>query len=122
MDNGTYSEINQTHKRLLHSGWDKTFEAIQRECYGINRAEITWFVNHCKRCIQNHIQSTLGPLQPIQSTEVNERVQLDLIDMCHQPAGIYNWILHTHNHKARYMTLWALVDKTALEVAQVMSF
>ena len=37
------------------------------------------------------------------------------------PLGIYNQILHTHDHKSCFMTLWALVDKTTLSIANVMT-
>ena len=37
MADGAYDEIKDTHERLLQADRDKTWDEIQRQCYGINR-------------------------------------------------------------------------------------
>jgi hypothetical protein len=105
MADAVYDEIRDIHHRLLHAGRDRCWDQIQRSCYGINRAEVEWFTTNCKFCVTRRPTSTKGEIQPIISTHVGERVQIDLIDMRAEPSGPYNWILHTHDHFSRFMTL-----------------
>jgi hypothetical protein len=46
-----------------------------------------------------------------------ERVQVDMIDMRHQPDGPYNWILLVIDHFSRFTTLYPLQTKHVAEVA-----
>jgi len=46
-----------------------------------------------------------------------ERAQLDLIDMTNQPYRGFNYIAHFIDHFLKFNILWALVTKTAEEVA-----
>jgi len=47
-----------------------------------------------------------------------ERAQLDLMDITNQPYRGYNYIAHFIDHFLKFNILWALVTKTAEEVAQ----
>ena len=121
MADATYSEIKTVHERLLHRGRDKTWNEIQSTCYSITREEVEWFTTHCKYYVERRPTTTKAPLQPIDTFEVAECVQVDLIDMRSEPSGVYKWIMHTQDHKSRFMTLWPLVDKSALVVTNAMS-
>ena len=122
MGDAVYHEINQVHKQLLHAGRDKTWNEIQATCYGITREEVEWFTSHCKYCITHRPTATKGALQPLMTSEVGDRVQWDLVDMRAEPSGIYKWVMHSQDHKSRFMTLWPLVDKSAPVVANAVSY
>jgi hypothetical protein len=90
LDDDVYYIIKQTHERLKHVDYKKTFEAVRVNAYGINREEYEWFVNHCRRCKLNKSNLSKPPLQPIESGGTNKRIQIDLIDIRSEPSGSYN--------------------------------
>jgi transposase InsO family protein len=120
LDDDVYYVIKQAHERLGHAGYKKTFEAVRLDVYGINREEVEWFTDHCRRCELNRPNHSRAPLQPIESSGTNQRCQLDLIDMRAEPSGPYNWILTTKDHFDKFITLWPLRDKDAQEVADAL--
>jgi hypothetical protein len=60
---------------------------------------------------------TRPPLEPIISECALERVQIDLVDMRHQPNRQYKWILHVKDHFIKFSCLYPLKSKQAEEVA-----
>jgi hypothetical protein len=120
LDDDVYYVIKQAHERLGHAGYKKTHEAVRRDVYGINREEVEWFTDHCRRCEMNRPNQSRAPLQPIESGGTNQRCQIDLIDMRAEPSGPYNWILTTKDHFDKFVTLWPLRNKTAQEVADAL--
>jgi IS30 family transposase len=115
-----YYVIKQAHERLGHAGYKKTYEAVRLDVYGINREEVEWFTDHCRRCEMNRPNHSRAPLQPIESSGTNKRCQIDLIDMRAEPSGPYNWILTTKDHFDKFVTLWPLRSKKAQEVADAL--
>ena len=82
-----------------------------------------WYTTRCAFCLQRRpAPATTAPTQPIQTQNVGDRVQVDLIDIRNRPSDKYKWILHTHDHKSRFQTLWPLVDKSAPAVVEAMTF
>jgi hypothetical protein len=45
-------------------------------------------------CTLSRVIAVKAPLQLIVASQVFERLQIDLIDMCHEPSEQYAWILH----------------------------
>jgi hypothetical protein len=90
LDDDVYYVIKQAHERLGHAGYKKTFEAVRLDVYGINREEVEWLTDHCRRCELNRPNHSRAPLQPIESSGTNMRCQIDLIDMRAEPSGPYN--------------------------------
>lgn len=72
----------------------------------------------CKNCALNRPAATKAPLQPIVSGRAWERVQVDLIDMRHEPSGQYKWILHVKDHFSKYTQLYALKSKHSEPIAE----
>jgi hypothetical protein len=105
LNDDVYYIIKQAHERLGHAGYKKTFEAIRLDAYGINREEVEWFTDHCRRCEMNRPNHTRAPLQPIETGGTNKRIQIDLIDMRAEPSGLYKWILTTKDHFDKFVTL-----------------
>lgn len=120
LDDDVYYVIKQAHERLGHAGYKKTYEAVRLDVYGINREEVEWFTDHCRRCEMNRPNHSRAPLQPIESSGTNKRCQVDLIDMRVEPSGPYNWILTTKDHFDKFVTLWPLRSKKAQEVADAL--
>ena len=77
-----FSIIYNVHAvKKLHQGIVKTNDAIQARYYGITRDIIDKFKKLCPICDLNLKQIGQPRLKPITSTEINERLQVDLIDM-----------------------------------------
>jgi hypothetical protein len=72
----------------------------------------------CKNCALNRPAATKAPLHPIVTERAWERVQVDLIDMRHEPSGQYKWILHIKDHFSKYTQLYALKSKHADRIAK----
>ena len=47
---------------------------------------------------------------------------MDLIDMCLEKDGIYNWILHIKNHFSKYSFLRPLPDEGGRQVARELEY
>ena len=74
-------------------------------------------VEQCSICNTKNPNQTQATLQPIQFNKALERVQIDLIDMCHQPDGNYKWICHIKDHFSKYSALMGQTSKHAEECA-----
>jgi hypothetical protein len=110
--------IANEHLQLLHAGYMKTWATIQQKYYGIKREEIEFILKRCKNCALNRPATTKAPLVPIVSRRAWERVQIDLIDMRHEPSGQFKWILHIKDHFSKYTQLYPLKSKHAEPIAE----
>jgi hypothetical protein len=90
LNDDVYYVIKQVHERLKHAGYKKTFKAIRLNVYGINREEVKWFIDHCRRYELNRPNHSRPPLQSIKLSDINKRCQINLIDMRVKPSDPYN--------------------------------
>lgn len=65
----------------------------------------------------NRLNRSPGVLEPIDSNYTLERVQIDLIDMRHEPDGQYKWLLHIPDHFSKFTSLYVLKSKRCVDVA-----
>ncbi len=101
----TFDIIANEHLQLLHTGQTKTWAAVQQKYYGIKRQDIEFILKRCKNCALNRPAATKAPLVAIITGRAWERVQIDLIDMRHEPSGQFKWILHIKDHFSKYTQL-----------------
>jgi hypothetical protein len=94
--------IAEEHLKLLYAGRNKVWPIIEQQYYGIKREDIEFILKRCKNCTLNRPNTTKAPLVPIISGRAWERVQIDLIDMRHEPSGQYKWILYIKDHFLKY--------------------
>jgi hypothetical protein len=113
-----FDVITQEHLKLLHAGRNKVWPAIEQQYYGIKREDVEFILKRCKNCTLNLPSATKAPLVPIISGRAWERVQIDLIDMRHEPSGQYKWILHIKDHFSKYTQLYPLKSKHAEPIAE----
>lgn len=112
-----FSLVLKFHVDLGHAGYKKTYKAIQNGYYGIVRDDVSWLLMRCRTCMVNRVNRSRGVLEPIVSNFTLERVQIDLVDMRHEPDGQYKWLLHIRDHFSKYTSLYALKSKECVEVA-----
>lgn len=115
--NDVFEAIKKIHLQLGHPGRDKVFYEVDQQFYGTNRDEVEWLKAHCLHCLLNAQNKAKAPLTPIVVNYSMERVQIDLIDMRHQPSGQYCWICHIKDHWSKYTQLYALTSKNAGPIA-----
>jgi hypothetical protein len=117
LESDAFDTIINEHLQLLHAGRTKTWNIIQQKFYGLKREEVEFIIKRCKNCTLNRPSTTKAPLVPIISGRAWERVQIDLIDMRHEPSGQYKWILHIKDHFSKYTQLYPLKNKHAGPIA-----
>ena len=78
------------------------------------------FCSHCPVCQLKQAQTTRPPLQPIIETDFLNRIQVDLIDMRHNPDCEFNYIGHFMDHFSKFHILFPLRKKTAEEVSYML--
>lgn len=120
--------IEQEHLLSKHSGRDTTWTSISKTYYGIARQEVIYLIKQCEVCCRKAANQSRGPLTPIISTELFERIQVDLIDFRHQPDAPYgptgpkyHWVMHIKDHFSKFSQLYPLQSKGSAEVAMRMS-
>ena len=86
--------------------------------YSISRVEVLFLIKLCEICHRKAASKSKGPLKPIVSTKLFERVQVDLIDMTSTLDGQYVWICHMVDHFSKYYILFPLKNKEAATVAR----
>jgi hypothetical protein len=106
-----FDTIARVHLKLIHAGRDKIWPEINKQYHGLNKEECQWVIDHCAYCIANKATTTKAPLEPIVVDEIWKRVQIDLVDMRHEPSGRYKWILHIKDHFSKFTFLFPLVSK-----------
>ncbi|KFY81192.1 hypothetical protein V499_00018 [Pseudogymnoascus sp. VKM F-103] len=112
-----FDVIAQEHLKLLHAGRNKVWPIIRQKYYGIKREDVEFILKRCKNCTLNRPNTTKAPLVSIISGRAWERVQIELIDMRHDPSGQYKWILHIKDHFSKYTQLYPLKSKHAEPIA-----
>ena len=113
-----YTAIVSLHCQIPHGGQEKTFIRLSEQYYGIIRPEVRWLLKHCKVCGLNRPNRTRPPLEPIVVSRLFERVQIDLIDMRHEPDDQFKWIIHMKDHWSKLCMLMPSTSKRADEIAQ----
>ena len=116
-DYDAYMHIERIHIKLCHAGAEKTFIELRKHVYGISKEDVRWLKKRCVICSVNAKNQTRPPLEPIVACRALERIQLDLIDMTHEPSGPYKWILHNKDHFTKLSQLYSLKSKHGSGIA-----
>ncbi|RFU28490.1 hypothetical protein B7463_g7831, partial [Scytalidium lignicola] len=117
-DSEVFDIIVEEHIKLLHASRDKVWPVIEQQYYGIKRSDVEWVLKRRKTCALNRPSATKAPLEPIVSDRAWERIQVDLIDMRHEPSGQYKWIMHIKDHFTKYSQLYALKSKESKPISE----
>ena len=103
-----------------HCGINKLWHQLDLRYHGMPRKIVTEFVNLCPICNLKQVQKSQPRIKPIRSEKFLSRLQIDLVDMRHNPCikngRTYNWIAHVIDHFTQFHIIWALEHKSAEEV------
>ena len=116
-----YETINKIHIDKGHPGISKMMQFMKKKYSNVTQDAITHFVSFCEECNRKKNKTSKKSIvvKPIRSNMVNERVQVDLIDMQSDPDGEYKWILNMQDHFSKFVHLRPLKFKTAEEVSSM---
>jgi len=84
-DNGDFYKIEDGHLQLGHARINKTFIGTKEQFYRITRAQVEGLLKHCQTCLLNRQNASRAPLEPVISDHTMQRIQTNLVDMCHEP-------------------------------------
>ncbi|XP_064111328.1 KRAB-A domain-containing protein 2-like [Macrobrachium nipponense] len=107
--------IQQAHINTGHGGEKKTYKEVCEQYGNIPRSIVSLYIVHCERCFEKlrRKETAAGVVvRPLSVRNLNERGQVDLVDMQTMKAGSYRFI-----HVIRL-----LKSKTAAEVANELLF
>lgn len=110
--------IHEEHSGCGHGGRDRTEKAVFQKYANITRCEVQMYLDLCIICEQKRSQKKKGiVVKPLLYNEINERAQVDLIDMQTCPDGEYKFIMTYQDHLTKYVVLRPLKSKSASAVA-----
>jgi hypothetical protein len=110
--------LNLVHiGRTGHRGQNATDIEIQRVYDGITRDLVREYVARCGICQTRQKKKYKAALRPIISKQLGERHQVDLIDLHNEADGDFKYIMHVTDHWSRFRWGFALIAKTAEQVA-----
>ena len=113
-----FDTVTEVHNSLGHVGQDATSKHVLDQYFGVSKREIIELLRHCAICNRKHQSKSKGPLINIIVERLFQRVQIDLIDMRHDPDREFCWILHSEDHFSKFHMLYAMIDKEAITIAR----
>ena len=111
--------IIATHISLSHAGQEVSATAMVHDYFGVTKKECISLLKHCAICSRGRPSKAKGPLKPIQSKRVFERVQIDLIDMHDDADGEFGWIAHMECHFSKFHMMFGMRNKESSTVARM---
>ncbi|XP_025407815.1 KRAB-A domain-containing protein 2-like [Sipha flava] len=111
-----FERLSDYHIRTGHGGMGKMRAALSNK-YSIPRPAIETFLSICAICNSKKGSNRKLVIKPIVSKDFNERGQVDLVDFQSLPDGKYKWILNYQDHHTKFISLFPLESKRAVEVA-----
>ena len=104
-----------------HSGEKKTWQKLRETYDNIPIHAVREYIASCERCLEKRKRKETAAgtvVKPILVTDLNQRSQVDLVDMQSMKDGSFKWILHYQEHLSKFHILRPLTSKTATEVAR----
>ena len=101
--------IRHAHTETLHGGEKKTHKKLLEKYANISRSLISSYISRCARCVEKRSRKETASgvvVKPLSARDLNERGQVDLVDMQTNKDGGYRFILHYQE----YLTSFTLFD------------
>jgi transposase InsO family protein len=108
-----------------HAGEKKTHAKLRDTYDNIPIMAVRACIAECERCQEKRkrketVSGTV--VRPILVSDLNQRGQVDLVDMQSMKDGSFAFIMHYQEHLSKYHLLRPLQNKTAAEVARELLF
>jgi len=109
--------VLEHHLQTHHAAGRNTWESVKTKYCNISRKICQDFVALCTCKVNARSSTRPEGVKPIISKTLNDRAQIDLIDMQAQVFDGYTWILHYQDHLTKFSYLRALKNKESASVA-----
>ena len=110
--------IHDAHLAIGHSGRNQMQKETQTKYKNITVESIMLYLSLYVPCLKKSKVPKEGlVIKPMIFSEMNSRVQVDLIDMRSQPDGELKWILVYQGHLTTFVQLRPGTSKRASEIA-----
>ena len=113
--------IRTFHLETSHGGEKKTHKKLQDQYCNIPKSLVQEYIKHCERCVEKRRKTETSSgvvVRPLTVTDLNDRCQVDLVDMQTMKDGSYRFILHYMEYLTKFSQIRPLKTKTAEEVAK----
>jgi transposase InsO family protein len=109
-------------KTAKHQGWSRTFKLINANHIGVTEQAVRKFVNNCETCIKFTGILKKPRLNPILSTGINERFQVDMkeYELYEADNDGYRYHLTVIDHFSGYPWAFPTFTKTKEEVSSIL--
>ncbi|GFX28338.1 KRAB-A domain-containing protein 2 [Trichonephila clavipes] len=113
-----FSVLYETHIRTGHGGRARMLKELQIKYKNIASEAVMLYLNLCKQCQMKHSAHKKGIfVEPIISSELNFRCQVDLIDLQSNREGEYKFKMVYQDNFTKFVQLRTLKTKRAEEAA-----
>ncbi|XP_068237066.1 KRAB-A domain-containing protein 2-like [Palaemon carinicauda] len=119
------TRIIQAHINNGHGGEKKTYKEVCEQYGNISRSIVSLCIVHCERCVDKRRRKEMAAgvvVRPLSVRDLNERGQVDLVDIQIMKDGSYHFILHYMEYLTKFHVIRPLKSKTAVEVANELLF
>ncbi|XP_064118942.1 KRAB-A domain-containing protein 2-like [Macrobrachium nipponense] len=117
--------IQQAHINTDHGGEKKTYKEVCEQYGNIPRSIVSLYIVHCECCVEKRRRKETAAgvvVRPLSVRDLNERGQVDLVDMQTMKDGSYRFILHYMEYLTKFHVIRPLKSKTAADVANELLF
>ena len=115
------SIIRTFHLETSYGGEKKTHRKLQDQYCNIPKSLVQEYIKHCDRCVEKRRKTETSSgvvVRSLSVADLNDRGQVDLVDMQTMKDGSYRFILHYMEYLTKFSQLRPLKIKTAEEVAK----
>ncbi|XP_066986841.1 cyclic nucleotide-gated channel beta-1-like [Macrobrachium rosenbergii] len=88
-----------------HGGEKKTYKEVCEQYGNIPRSIVSLYIVHCERCVEKRRRKETAAgvvVRPLSVRDLNERGQVDLVDMQTMKDGSYRFILHYMEYLTKF--------------------
>lgn len=114
-----YDVILEAHLATEHKGRNVLQDALGKKYANVTKVAIQKFLDLCPTCLKKKRTKRRGlVVRPMVFNQLNDRMQIDLVDMQTMADGEWKWILVCQDHLTKFIHLRPLKSKRAIEVAE----
>lgn len=114
-----YDVIAEAHLASEHKGRNVLMPMLQQKYKNVTKEAVQIYLELCPTCLlKKRVKKRGLTVKPMVFQELNDRWQIDLIDMQSSPDGEYRFIFNCQDHLTKFTHLRPLKTKTAVEVAE----
>lgn len=114
-----FEVLHEAHLKTGHGGRNRMIYELQKHYKNTTQQAVMIFLKLCVICqLKSHNTKKGLVVKPMVFSTMNERCQVDLVDMQSNADGAYKFIMVYQDHLTKFCIIRPLKTKTAAEVAR----